>query len=108
MADFTLKRGDTRPLLMAQLVDIAAGVQTPINLTTATGVKLIMKLQNAPANTTPTVNSACAFVNRTTGTVSYTWTSANTATVGIYNIEFEIAWNDGGVETVPNDNVSGA
>lgn len=36
-------------------------------------------------------------------TVSYDWASGDTDTVGEYNVEFEITYSDGKVETFPKD-----
>lgn len=101
MADFTIKRNDTRPVLEVQLTDTVNGVTTPIDLTAATGVKLLMRTQGGQTGTA--VNSACTFIDRPTGWIRYTWISADTATAGLYWAEFQITWTDGGVETVPND-----
>lgn len=100
MADFTIKQGDTRPGMTAQLKDN----EVPIDLTAATSVTFKM----APdAGGSLTVDSPCVFIDRDTGIVMYEWTTGDTATVGFYNIEFEIVWADLGVETVPNDDVEG-
>ena len=103
MADFTLKRGDTKPALAVQLTDTVGAVTTPIDLTAATTVKLIMRNQSAPPGSSPAVNSACSFVDRAQGRISYQWGPANTSSAGLFNTEFQITWNDGGIETVPND-----
>lgn len=96
MADLILKRNDTRPTLSVPLTEGASG--TPINLTTATSVKLMMKTQSGSLITRPaTITSAAG------GVVSVTFQSADTATSGEYSAEFEITWNDGGKETIPND-----
>lgn len=101
MADLTIKRGDTRPVLGAQLTDNAS----PLNLTTATAVKMLMRL---PAGPSPKVEAACTITNASTGTITYTWQTGDTDTVGLYNVEFEITWNDGGIQTVPNGTPTGA
>lgn len=94
MADFTLKQHDTWPPLDATLED-AAG---PINLTTAASVKLILK---TPSGST-TITGTCSIVSAVAGTVRYLWQTSDTASVNTFNAEFEITWNDGKIETVPN------
>ena len=39
-------------------------------------------------------------INR--GTVQYTWAAGDTSTVDTYNVEWEITWTGGGIQTVPN------
>lgn len=103
-ADFTIKRNDTAPAMAAQLTDTVGGVTTPIDLTAAVGVKLIMRL--ATAQTGTKVNAACSFVDKATGKVSYQWVTTDTDTEGVYYAEFQITWTDGTKETVPNDTVT--
>lgn len=97
-ADFSIKKGDTRPALAATLKDN----DVAIDLTNATSVLLLAKRTTSQAGT-PDISGTCTFVNRPAGQISYTWAAGNTSIVGIYNLEFQITWNDGGVETVPND-----
>lgn len=98
MADLTLKSNDTRPTFQATLKEGTPGAQTPINLTTATSVKLLMKtLAGSLIQRTATVTDA------TNGVVTVTFTAPDTATAGSYQAEFEITWTGGGIETVPND-----
>lgn len=101
MADFTIKKGDTRPILAAVLKDN----DVVIDLTLATAVKFIMKSQGSPGGAAA-VNAACEFISKPAGTISYTWVLADTATSGLYNAEFEITWTDGGKQTVPNDTIA--
>jgi len=93
MADFTIKQHDTWPALRATLTD----QDGPINLTTATAIKLIMK------GTAVTVTGNCTVTDAPNGIVTYTWATGDLNTADTYNLEFEITWNTGKVETVPND-----
>jgi hypothetical protein len=97
MADFVLKQNDTRPVLDATLTENG----TALNLTTATSVKFIMRQQGSLGSAK--INTTAAFVNRTSGTVRYTWTSGDTDTIGSFNAEFEVTWSDGGVSTHPSN-----
>lgn len=96
MADFTIKRGDNVPILEATLSD----QDGPINLTGAT-VKLIMKGKGTASGTT--ISGTCVIVSAAAGTVSYSWLTGNTDVVGSYDLEFQITYSGGGIETVPND-----
>jgi hypothetical protein len=100
MADFTIKQHDTRPAWTVQLKDDLDGTPSNINLTTAAGVRFLMRSQTAPGALK--VNGTCAITNASTGTISYTFVAADTDTVGAFNVEVEITWSDGGVQTVPN------
>ncbi len=97
---FILKQNDTRPVYDVTLYEqIGQAAQTPINLTNATAVKFIMR---AVGSVTPKINAAMSIQSATSGTCRYIWTAGDSADAGSFNVEFEITWNDGGVETVPN------
>lgn len=99
MADYTLKQDDTYPALTAVLSDQVGAV----DLSTADSVKLIMKHESG----TPVVIGTCAVASPQTGgnvgKVTYDWTASDTATAGSYDLEFQVTWNVGDVETFPND-----
>lgn len=99
MADWETKQNDTRPLMIAQLIDDDGAI---INLTAATSVKMIARSRGSSG--APKINAACTFFNRPTGEVLYTWVSADTSSAGNFDFEFEITWNDGGTETIPRGN----
>lgn len=91
---FTIKQGDTLPLLERTLQD-ANGA---IDLSNAAAVRFHM-YSGAAAK----IDAACSVVApATSGVVRYTWASADTDTVGTYYSEFEVTYLDGTVITVPN------
>lgn len=97
MADLTIKRGDTKPVLVYPVVD-AAGVA--VNLTGAT-VKLTMRTLTSA---TPAVsNAAVTITNPTGGLVTYSWSAADTAVAGAYLVEFPVTFGDGSTQTYPTD-----
>ena len=98
---FSVKQKDTRPVYLVQLVDASTGSNVPINLTNATSVTFKMRVHGGTG--APKVTAAATIVDAVNGKVQYTFTSANLDTVGTFDVEFEILWNDGGIETVPND-----
>lgn len=100
MADITMKRDDTRPVLQRFLLQTVDGATSPIALTAASAVRFIMVHQQA-SNIVAT--GMASIVAAASGQVNYTWASGQTATAGEYNAEWEIQWADGGYETVPND-----
>jgi hypothetical protein len=86
------------------LVDNAGELdQAAINLTTATSVTFKMRTAGAADASAPLVSSVMDIVTPASGRVRHNWSTAHTGTPGEYEVEFEIAWNDGGIETVPND-----
>lgn len=106
MADVTIKRNDTWPPLKAILSD----ANGPIDLTAASSVTLKMR------SSTVLVSAGAALITGpTAGEVTYYWKAAQTTPtalpadtgfVGVYNVEWEIQWSSGGVQTVPNINYS--
>lgn len=89
--DFYIKRGDQGPSLMATLLDAN---DAPINLTTADTILFKMGA---------TIDSAVVIVSAAAGTVRYDWDTGDTSRAGVFKAEFEIEWNDGRKQTVPND-----
>lgn len=92
--DFFIKRHDTQPPLVKNLLD-ADGL--PVNLATATVVFImssggVRKVDRRPV----TVTDAPA------GEVSYQWQAADTDTSGSYDGEFEVTYAVGGAQTFPN------
>lgn len=88
----TVKQHDTYPPLVATLSDLSG----PVDLTTATAVKLIA------VSLTHTITGACSISDPTNGVVSYAWVTGDTAFTGTYTLEFEVTWTGGGIQTFPN------
>jgi hypothetical protein len=87
-----IKSGDTWPPLEATLTDLN-GV---IDLSAADSVRLVMK------SGTTVVTGACDVVDAVAGVVEYVWAPGDTVIAGDYESEFEITWNVGEIQTVPN------
>lgn len=90
---FTIKQHDNYPDLVLTLSD----QNGPINLTSATGVKLILKFG------TTSIIGAMTKTDAANGVVTYTWGEGSTDLAGTYRGEVEITWATGKIETVPND-----
>lgn len=99
MADITIKRGDTRPVLVRNLKQVIDDVETAINLTTATAVMFHLKRLDGTGGL---LGGTCVVTNAAAGEVTYTWATADTLSTAEYNGEFQITWTGGGIETVPN------
>lgn len=96
--EFEIKRGDTGPVLETVLID---GEGLPVDLTSAISVGLTMTLATNP-RTPVLVAAACGFAPDTSGAVSYAWSAANTAVVGLYDIEWTVIWPANLVMTFPS------
>ena len=92
---FYIKRGASKPELLFRVVDEETGY--PVDLTGAT-VSFKMK---SIADGSVVVNSGANIESATQGLVSYSWGTNDTANVGIYVGEFDVAFPDGTVLTVP-------
>jgi len=79
-ASQTLKRGDT-----------------VVDLTEATGVTFKMREQGRKELK---VNTAGMLISND-GEVRYNWQSGDTDTPGMFEVEWEVIWNDGTTETFP-------
>lgn len=97
MADITIKKDDTRPAIARYLTQTVDGAVSPVNLTTASAVKFIMKKDSN------LVTGVGSIVTAASGAVAYLWATGDTATANLYDAEWEVKWNDGGYETFPND-----
>jgi predicted dehydrogenase len=93
---FSIKQNDTAPSLRATLKN---GSGTVIDLTDAT----VMFHMKAVGDTSVKVDAATSIVDAENGIVQYNWTSSDTDTAGSYYAEFEVTYNDGTIETFPNN-----
>lgn len=98
---FYIKNGDTAPAYVADLVDDVDSTPAAINLTDATSVTFKMRL--ASTTGAPAVDSEATITTAASGRVTYEWQAGDTDEPGEYEVEFEIAWTDGTIETVPNN-----
>lgn len=97
-----IKENDTRPAYVVTLKDnFGLPGEAVINLTTATKVDFIMREKGTTG--APKVKRTMTIVNAANGLVQHNWQATDTDTPGTFEVEFEITWNDGGIETVPND-----
>lgn len=71
-------------------------ITTPVDLTSATGVRFIMK-----TGSTIKVDAAAVIITAASGIVEYRWLAVDTDTSGTYNVEFEVNWA-GEKETFPS------
>jgi hypothetical protein len=81
--------------MRAQLLDN----QDPIDLTTATAVRIIVTTLD---KTNELLDRAVTIDAGTDGWVELEWQAGDTATVGRYLVEFEVMWPSNKPQTFPN------
>ena len=92
---FNIKQNDTSPTLSVVLADSDG---TAIDLTGAS-VQFKMRAVNS---STLKVNASASITNASNGAVSYTFSSSNTDTSGLFQGEFQVTFSGGAIETFPN------
>ena len=95
-ADFTIKQGDTSPVLTDTLTLSNGSAQ---NLTGCT-VNLVMRNIISP---TPIINDVAAIVSAAAGTVSYTFNANETSLAGDYQASWAVTFANGTVQQWPTD-----
>tara|TARA_R100001198_G_scaffold49442_1_gene27537 strand:- start:3741 stop:4064 length:324 start_codon:yes stop_codon:yes gene_type:complete len=93
---FRIKTNDTSPKLGVTLQDASGSV---VDITSASA-RFHMKAVGA---TDLKVDQVASITNASGGKVQYNWSSIDTDTSGTYYGEIEITYNDGSVETFPNN-----
>lgn len=96
MTDFKIKQNDTSPGIEAILKD---SDNNPINLTGAS-LRFIMAKYNS---TELKVDASATIVTAAEGLIKYDWIIGDTDESGTFKAEFEVTYNDGTIETFPND-----
>lgn len=95
MTTYYRKKGDTKPAFSTTLRNGTA----PVDLTTATSVRFLMRASGAAS---PKVNAVMTVASpATSGVVSYQLVSGDVDTAGKFNLEIEVTWSGGGVQTFP-------
>jgi hypothetical protein len=98
---FKIKNGDTAPAYVVDLQDDVDTTPAAINLTSATSVTL--KMREHGTTGAPVLDEPMTITTAASGRCTYEWQTGDTDNTGTYDVEFEILWNDGTIETVPND-----
>jgi 5-hydroxyisourate hydrolase-like protein (transthyretin family) len=97
---FSIKNGDTSPAYVVDLQDDVDSTPAAIDLTDADTVTFKMRLTGTTG--APVIDELMDITTPASGRVTYEWAVGDTAETGTYDVEFEIGWSDGTVETVPN------
>ena len=92
---FNIKQNDTSPTLS---VIIADSTGTAISLS---GASVLFKMRAFNSSTLKT-NASATITNASNGAVSYTFTTSDTNTAGLFQGEFQVTFSGGAIETFPN------
>jgi len=96
MADRIMKQGDT---WMPMVMNVYRENTGPVNLASATGVTLRMRSSDKQVY----ISGPISVENASTGAISYAWDDEDTLVAGTYQLEVEVDWGLGRIETFPND-----
>lgn len=98
MPDRTIKQGDNWQPIWFTLFAATGAQVTPtwLDLTNASSVTIVMK--SGPILTT----GSCAIASAVGGRGRYDQSPTEMATPGSFDVEWEVLWNNGKTETVPN------
>ncbi len=101
MSNPTWVQGDTRPSITATLHD--KDIPTLIlDLTTATGIRFQMRKAD---DRVYQIDAAAAIVGSPTlGNVRYTWQVNDLSVPGDFETQWEVTFNDGGIQTTADTN----
>jgi hypothetical protein len=103
---FEIKKNDRRPLFVVALADnIGEPDEAVVNLTTAGTV--VFNMRDATSEEVKVSRGTCSITDAANGEVTYSWGTADTNTVGTYQAEVEVLWNDGKPETFPGGTSGG-
>lgn len=97
MNEFTIKTGDTRPSIEAQLLDEQ---NQPRDLTSINYVRFHMERVDDGETI---IDTDATVLDADDGTVVYEWSAGDTDVAGRYDAEFEVEYAGGDVETFPNN-----
>jgi hypothetical protein len=99
VADFNIKAHDLLPSIKAVLTNPD---KTPVDLTTAIGLKFIMRPE-AGGSVVKVSLPAVMETPKTSGAVRYDWAGSDTDTPGKYLGEWQVMWPGNRPQTFPTD-----
>jgi len=97
---FTIKKGDTSPALTATLID-PDGEPAPLAL--ADKVEFFLNTPRSDESISANMSSGVSILDEDEGRVSYSWSSGDTDAVGQREAEFVVTFDNGKVQSYPND-----
>lgn len=103
---FEIKQNDRRPVFVVALKDnFGEAGEAAVDLTAATAV--VFNMRAASGGAVKVSRGAATVTNAAGGEVTYAWGATDTDTVGAFEAEVEVAWNDGKAETFPGGPTGG-
>lgn len=106
---FRIKRGDRAPALRLQLLDAT----TPVNLTSATAVRLLLAndagalvVDEAMAVDSGQGDVPAPGATTGRGWCQYAWQVGDTDVAAVLRLEVEVTWADGTKQTFPPDSTA--
>lgn len=104
---FEIKQNDRRPVFVVVLKDnFGEAGEAVVDLTAATAA--VFNMRAASGGAVKISRGACTISNAAGGEVTYAWAATDTDTVGEYEAEVEVTWNDGKAETFPGGPTAGS
>lgn len=96
---YPVKQHDLEPAFEVVLLGTRDGVESPVDLTTASSVNFYMKKKGVLK-----VSAPATVLNQTTmlGHVAYSWQSGDTSDTGDFQAEFEVIWPGVRPQTFPS------
>jgi hypothetical protein len=92
-------QGDTAPPLLGQILKVSDS--TPRDLTSASEIRFQMRKADDKKYT---VDAVAAIVTPDEGRVSHSWGDHDLSVPGEYNVQWEIHWTDGRIQTTEPPN----
>ena len=96
MSTFFIKQHDTLPEIAVTLLRPSGA---PVDLTAAVSARLLFRLHGGG---TPVARVATIEAPRTSGRLRYAWVDEDTEAAGVYDLEWEVTWSLGRLQTFPN------
>ena len=91
---FYIKKDNTSPSITSNLKDYQN------NAISVAGASVRFHMLDLDGTTK--VDAAGSVTDGANGIVQYDWVSGDTDTIGTYNVEWEVTYGDGTIETFPN------
>lgn len=100
MAVPEFRTGDTWPPLTGTVTD---GAGNPVAINTASSVRMVALLQPGATVITGTTVIVDDGTAPNKGKWSYTWGASDLSAAGTYEVEIEVTWSAGKIQTFPSD-----
>lgn len=100
MTTFQIIQNDTSPPIQSRLTDNGE----PIDLSTASNITFHMEDKFARTVVDADLTGRVSIIDEVSGKVEYVWKDGVTSDTGKYTAEWQVLYDDGGIETFPTGN----